>query len=235
MATRVLDITGPIREGMWNYEPPFPEFRMAPLPPVPWAGGPVFCETFSGLHSQTGTYLETPAHFYGAERAPLVDDLDLATLVDRPAFVLHVERTDRVFRSGVGREKVSAADLERAAAVGGRPIPSGAALLVSTGWGRYWMDERYLPDSPYFTADAMDWLLACRPFLLGSDFPRWENLDSPQGFFPVFFASGCLMLAPCVGLERSFDPAPRLTVLPLRIPGTSCVPCRAILVEEEPA
>jgi len=233
VAVRVLDITGPIREGMWNYEPPFPVFRMAPLPPVPWAGGPVFCETFSGLHSQTGTYLETPAHFLGPDAAPTVDGLDLATLVDRPAVVLHVERTDRVFTSGSGRAPVTADDLERAA--GSRSIPDGCALLVSTGWGRYWMDDRYLPDSPYFTADAMDWLLARRPFLLGSDIPRWENLEFPQGFFPAFYAAGCLLLAPCTGLERSFDPAPRLTVLPLRIPGTSCVPCRAILVEEEPA
>ncbi len=231
MAARVLDITGPVREGMWNYEPPFPVFRMAPLPPVPWAGGPVFCEVFSGLHSQTGTYLETPAHFLGADGAPLVDDLDLRTLVDRPAVVLHVERTGRTFLSGEGRAPVSAADLDRAA--DGREILPDAALLVATGWGRYWMDERYLPDSPYFTADAMDWLLARRPFLLGSDFPRWENLEIPQGFFPAFYASGCLMLAPCAGLERSFDPAPRLTVLPLRIPGTSCVPCRAILLEED--
>ena len=28
----VYDITGPIRDGMWNYEPPFPTFHLKPLP-----------------------------------------------------------------------------------------------------------------------------------------------------------------------------------------------------------
>ena len=61
----VTDITGPVKEGMWKYDPPFPTFHMRPLGEVPWAGGGVSCEVFEGLHSQSGTYLETPAHFYG--------------------------------------------------------------------------------------------------------------------------------------------------------------------------
>ncbi len=43
-----------IDKGMWNYDPPFPEINIVPLPPIPWLGGPLGCEIFEGLHSQSG-------------------------------------------------------------------------------------------------------------------------------------------------------------------------------------
>ena len=63
---KIIDVTGLIDKGMWNYDPPFPEINIVPLPPIPWLGGKtVGAEIFEGLHSQTGTYLETPAHHFG--------------------------------------------------------------------------------------------------------------------------------------------------------------------------
>jgi kynurenine formamidase len=79
---RVIDITGQIYEGMWNYEEPFPKFEMEPLGEVEWAKTEVFCEIFKGMHSQTGTYLETPAHFYGNENCYLVSDIPIEKLVN---------------------------------------------------------------------------------------------------------------------------------------------------------
>ena len=51
---QVIDITGQIKTGMWNYEPPFPTFTLKPLPEVPWVKGRVYCEIFDGLHSLAG-------------------------------------------------------------------------------------------------------------------------------------------------------------------------------------
>jgi kynurenine formamidase len=79
----------------------------------------------------------------------------------------------------------------------------------------------------------MKWLIGKKPFLLGSDFPRWDHLTKSERFFPEFFAADILMLAPCVNLEAVRKPDVRLTALPLHIPGTSAVPCRAIVMEEE--
>ena len=59
---KVIDITGIINNGMWNYDAPFPEINIKQLPPVPWCGNRIIgAEIFEGMHSQTGTYLETPA------------------------------------------------------------------------------------------------------------------------------------------------------------------------------
>ena len=63
ISMKVYDLTGPIQDGMWGYEPPFPAFHLKPLPQPEWVATRVYCEIFEGIHSQTGTYLETPAHF----------------------------------------------------------------------------------------------------------------------------------------------------------------------------
>ena len=99
--------------------------------------------------------------------------------------------------------------------------------MVSANYGQKWKDSDYLTACPYFTADAMSWLVSKKPFLLGSDFPRWDNLEKPQGFWQDFYNADILMLAPVVNIE-AVDEA-LLTVLPIKAAVTSCAPCRAIL------
>lgn len=224
----ILDLTGPIQNGMWHYEPPFPSFDMRPLGDVPWAGSTVYCDVFDGFNSQTGTYLETPAHVLGPKQSYMVDDIPLASLYEMKCHVLQLAARPELQQSGSAT--LTAAMLE--ACAGAAAIRPGSALLVGTGWGRRWLDACYLTDSPCFSLDAMEWLIAKKPFLLGSDFPRWESQQNPAGIFPLFYARNILMLAPCVNLERAGSAGARLTVLPLRIPGSCCVPCRAVLVED---
>ncbi|RKN74186.1 cyclase family protein [Paenibacillus ginsengarvi] len=223
----VIDITGLIAGGMWNYEEPFPSFRMRPLGRVPWVDSEVYAEVFEGMHSQTGTYLETPAHYFGNDNWYGVADIPVEKLVNRRCIVLQLD--GEAFESGERRIPIDAAMLEQCAGSG--QIREGDAILVGTGWGRRWMDPVFLERSPYFTYGAMKWLIGKKPFLLGSDVPRWDNLAKSEQFFREFYEADILMLAPCVNLELVTASEVRLTALPLRIPGTSAVPCRAIVVE----
>ena len=75
----------------------------------------------------------------------------------------------------------------------------------------------------------MKYLVDKKPFLLGTDFPRWESFENPQNLFPLFYESDVLMLAPLVNLETIPANRAKLTALPLNIPGTSCIPCRAVV------
>lgn len=225
---KVIDITGIMQEGMWNYEPPFPRFRVKPLPKVPWVKGNVYCEIFEGMHSQTGTYLETPAHFFGNDKSYLLIDVPVEKLVNIDCVVLNVGPKNPGNRNE--RIPITAEDLERCPNTAF--IKEGDAILVGCEWGKHWMDEGYLSNSPYFSYEAMMWLIGKKPFLLGSDLARWENLENTEGFFPKFYEADILMLAPCVDLEKVTKPRVKLTVLPLKIPGTSCTPCRAVIIEE---
>ncbi|MBQ8003588.1 MAG: hypothetical protein IJ299_00615, partial [Oscillospiraceae bacterium] len=111
-------------------------------------------------------------------------------------------------------------------------LQDGVSFLISCSWGRFWRDGRYLTASPYFEKDAMDYIISKKPFLLGTDFARWENLEKPQGFFADFYANDILMLAPVVNLDRIQSRRARLTVLPLNIEKTCCAPCRAFIRED---
>ncbi|NLZ70651.1 MAG: cyclase family protein [Clostridiaceae bacterium] len=237
---QVIDISGIIANGMWQCEPPFPRFNKRPFPTVDWVEHKVYLDYFEGMSSQTGTYLETPAHIFGDESYN-IDAIPLTALIDRRCVVLQVHPETA---PATAAEPTSAAATPDLAVEAARPpitaamlaaapnvhlIRPGDALLVSAAWGSRWFDPDYLSAAPYFTRDAMYWLISRRPFILGSDVPRWDNLAKPQGFFHDFYAADILMLAPCVNLEHAPAEPMRLTALPLPVADTCCVPCRAIL------
>jgi kynurenine formamidase len=169
------------------------------------------------MNVQTGTYLETGAHMFPEMRtidmlAP--DDLIL------DARIVYLEPKDA--RSKIAEDKI------RAHCEG---IPPGGAILVCTGWGRNWDDPRFLADSPYFSAEAMDLILSLRPALVGADLPRWDSLDDPQGFFGRFFSRDVLLLAPVMNLEEFGETSGKLMVFPLPIRGACASPARAVLLD----
>ncbi len=214
-----IDLTGTVYTGMWNYEFPFPPLTIRPLPPVPWVKGYVGCEIFDGLHSQTGTYLETPAHVLGDASYPLLD-VSLDRICDIPTVILHLPFTGT-------NMAITPEILENCEAF--HRIQSGDAVFISCNYGEKWFDGDYLSASPYFTREAMLRLIEKKPSILGSDFPRWDNLANPQNFFADFYAADILMLAPVINLEKCPALGGRLTALPLKAEKTSCAPCRAIL------
>ncbi|MBE6928969.1 MAG: cyclase family protein [Ruminococcaceae bacterium] len=220
----VCDITGRVHDGMWGSPPPFPTYHLHHIPQPAWVEHPVFMESFEGLHSQTGTYLETPAHWYGNTYQLI--DVPVEKLMDLPCVILRLPEPV----PGDSRPPVTQTAIEQAIANAGE-IPAGAAILVACGWGKHWDEPFYISAAPYFTREAMERIIALAPFLLGSDIPAWENRDDPQNFFESFYAADILMLAPVVRLEDVPADAEnlRLTALAPAIEGTSCVPCRAVL------
>ncbi|HBN85294.1 MAG TPA: hypothetical protein DDZ89_15795 [Clostridiales bacterium] len=224
---KIIDITGPIYDGMWNYDPPFPKFQMKPLPEVPWVKDRVYCEIFNGLHSQTGTYLETPAHFFGNDKSYLITDIEPESLYEMDCFIIHLEKCFEGTEQKSITYKMLKDVLEK------YPVPVGSGILLSTGWGEAWRERTFLDQSPYIKKDAMDYLISKKPYLLGSDFPRWDNINKSEGFFRDFYEADILMLAPCINLHKIDHYFCKLTVLPLKIPGTCCTPCRAVVVIEE--
>lgn len=225
--SKVIDITGTIYEGMWNLEAPFPDFKMQPFPPVPWAQGEVYLESFQ-MQSQTGTYLETPGHFLGYENTFLIHEVDVAELTNRDCVVLDVGPINP--DNSQERKPVTLDHILNAP--GSDEIKEGDAVLICAHWGAMWEHKDFVARSPYISLDAMKWLIEKKPYLIGGDFPRWELVDRPQGIFELFKNEGILLMGPSVNLDKVTKPRVKLTVLPLKIIGTCCTPCRAVIVEE---
>ena len=151
----IVDITGPIYEGMWTYGLPYEPFRMEEVPPVPWVAYPTYTHNVA-MNVQTGTYLETGAHMFPSMRT--IDQLraDELFLYAHIVYVGEKAPGAAIARGELGELKV---------------IAPGDAILVCTGWGRNWESPRFLEDSPYFLAEAMDYLLSFKPALFGADLP----------------------------------------------------------------
>jgi arylformamidase len=215
-----IDLGGTLRHHMWAVDGnPFPLVEVAELPSLPQLPYAVYAQTvFAPM--QAATYLETAAHLDPARIK--VDELPLARLFTE-AVVVHLPRG--------ADEHLTGADLRAALAQAGERLRPGDSLLVDTGWYTRWDAPDFLAYPPHFTAEAIDWILAQEVGLLGCDSPLWDGRRDPQNFFPRFFETDTLLLAPLANLGALSQARVQLITLPLKVAGACAAPCRVIAIE----
>ena len=108
----------------------------------------------------TGTYLDSPFHRYTHGKD--LSDLSLDSLANLAGIVVRVS------------EQVKAVD---ASYFQGLSL-EGKAVLVQTGWDRYWKQDQYFVNNPYLTKDAAEYLVAAKVKLVGIDS---HNIDDTSG------------------------------------------------------
>jgi arylformamidase len=218
---RMIDIGGSLRHHMWSVDGnPFPLVKVAELPTLSFLPYHVYAQEVS-MPMQVSTYLETAAHLY-PDRIK-IDELPLERLFTE-AVVLKVPRD--------AGEQITSELLIQALQSQDVCLSRGDSLLVGTGWDKGWDELDYFQDAPYFTAEAIEWIIEQEVGILGADTPQWDSRKDPQGFFPKFFESEILLLAPLVNLFEVSQPRVRLITLPLKVAGVCAAPCRAIVIEE---
>ncbi|WP_205863229.1 cyclase family protein [Planosporangium thailandense] len=170
----------------------------------------------ASLVGNTGTYVDAPYHYH-RERAD-VAQLPLERLVNVPIAVVHAFDVPAV----------TAAHLGDPGALWGR------AVLVYTGWARYWQTPRYLDlDCPHLTADAVEVLVNANVAVVGIDS---LNIDDPRD--PDRPAHHGLLGAdiPIIEHLTNLDRVPvtgaRLVALPPPVRGMASFPVRAVATYE---
>ena len=206
---------------MWEVEGnPFPLVEVRDLPSLPYLPYTVYAQTvFAPM--QAATYLETAAHLYPDRMK--IDQLPLERLVTN-AVVLKIPM-------GAGAH-ITAALIQQALQETGAGLHEGESLLIGTGWDAKWDDPDYLLYPPHFTGEAIDWILQQGVGLLGCDSPLWDDRREPENFFPRFFQSDILLLAPLVNLFAVQRTRVQLVTLPLKVAGVCAAPCRAVVMED---
>jgi kynurenine formamidase len=169
------------------------------------------------LVANTGTYLDTPEHRFddGADLA----DIALDRLADLPGLL--VDATDR-------QRAVDATVLS--AALGKRDL-RGSAVLVRTGWDRHWGDPAYGEPAPFLTADAVSWLVARAPALVGIDSVNIDDvLDLTRPAHTGLLAAGVLVVEHLTGLDQLPADGFRFFAVPPRVVGLATFTVRAFAV-----
>ena len=218
---RVIELSGPIEDGMWSYGDPYPAPSITQIPPPDWLDYPVYSQTVA-MAVQSGTYLETAAHM-DQSRMP-IDQLPLERCYQIDAVALWIPRG--------ANEAISAANLQSVLERSSLTLHAGDALLIGTGWDAQWHAPNFVTDPPYFLAEAIDWVLDHKVALLGADTPRYDSPRNPQNFFPKCFQRDILLLAPVINLAQVGNSRGKLTTLPLKIKDACASPVRALWIEE---
>ncbi|HEB30749.1 MAG TPA: hypothetical protein ENI15_07725, partial [Spirochaetes bacterium] len=101
---KIIDITGPVHEGMWDFGFPDGQFKLKQLN-YEFLGEEYLHEGFEGMVGSTGTFIETGAACLGYEKSISTDKIPLRKLVNVDACVLQVpfeklkEKDDRKYIS----------------------------------------------------------------------------------------------------------------------------------------
>ena len=225
---RLIEISGPITHGMWDYNSldlggaTLPAVSVTRRASIPEYGFDAHQITVSTL---TATYTETAAHMI--EGAPTLDQVPITELI-RPARLMRLPAAGP--RTLITREHLEAND---------PGLNDGDALVIDTGWGRRWDTPGYVTDGPAFAASTLDWFLA-QPFsILALDTPVMECLWCSEGdmadqhgdLLKPLYEHGMLLVAPVINLDQITRPTGTLISLPMAVDGVCSAPSRVLYVE----
>ncbi|MGN6200414.1 cyclase family protein [Humibacter sp.] len=221
---RVIDLSHRIRDGLVTY-PGLPAPVITPhltreASRAVYAPGTEFAMDIITMIGNTGTYLDSPYHRY-ADGGDLAS-LDLATLVDLRAEVVHVaDATERGVPASVFYDR----DVR------------GAAVLLHTGWDRHFGTPGYLKGAPFLTSDAVSYLVDQGAALVGIDSLNIDDAES-GGERPAhsgLLAAGIHVVEHLTSLGSLPARGARFTAAPPAVEGFGTFPVRAFAVVDADA
>lgn len=164
------------------------------------------------LCTNTGTYLDTPAHRYPDGHD--LTGLDLARCADLPAIVVRPSEIE------IGSDSFPLDEVR------------GAAVLVQTGWDVHWGADRYYSNQhPYLNASAAAALVEGGAALVGIDS---LNIDgTATGDRPVhsqLLAAGIPIVEHLTGLTAVPDRGARFFAVPPKVAGLGTFTVRAFVI-----
>jgi len=210
---RLIDLSHVIEDGMVTYKglpaPHVCDFLSREASRANYPPGTEFQIGQITLVGNTGTYLDTPFHRY-ADGQDLAD-VGLERLVDLPGLVVRAP-TDGAIEAG---------------AFDGLDV-AGCAVLVHTGWSRYWRTNAYYEGHPFLTAGAADRLAEGGAKLVGIDAHNID--DTRSNARPVhsrLLGDGVLIVEHMCALDQVPASGFRFFAAPPKIRGFGTFPVRA--------
>ena len=166
------------------------------------------------LVTNTGTYIDCPFHRYADGRDTAT--MPLSKFVDLPAMVVRVTEAQGRHERAIDRAWFHTLDV------------AGKAVLVHTGWDRYWQTDRYWEGHPHLTADAAEYLRDAGAVLVGIDS---MNIDDTSGgtrpVHSILLRHEVLIAEHLTRLGQLPDGPFRFTAVPPKLVGVGTFPVRA--------
>jgi kynurenine formamidase len=217
MARRIVELSHQIRHGMITYPglpgPELSDYLPREASPSRYGPGTEFHIGYISMVANTGTYIDSPFHRFA-------NGIDVAGLP-----VHKVADLDGVVVRLVAGQSAIDCDTLEACDVAGR------AVLIQTGWDRYWGSENYGTGNPYLSPAAAESLVERQAALVGIDSVNIDDTSGPSR--PVhtsLLAAGIPIVEHLCGLDQLPPTGFRFHAAPPPVVGIGTFPVRAYAI-----
>lgn len=217
--TRIVDLSHPIRAGLVTYPglpaPTITSHLTREDSRARYAPGTEFAMDIITMIGNTGTYLDSPYHRYA--EGPDLAGLDLASLVGLRAEVFHLEDAWDAARRGIRPETLADRDVR------------GAAVLLHTGWDRWFGRPEYGSGAPFLTGEGAQWLIDQGAVLVGIDSLNIDDTESggERPAHSLLLGAGVHVVEHLTNLGALPPRGARFTAAPPAVEGFGTFPVRA--------
>jgi kynurenine formamidase len=211
---RVVELSHVIRDGMVTHTGlPGPEIgTWLTFEDSKYAPGTEFQISRISMVSNTGTYVDSPAHRFrdGAD----LSAFSLDKLVDLEGIVV------RVGQRAIDRNHLLAYEVQ------------GKAVLFNTGWNERWGTDAYIRgDHPFLTRDAAQYLVESQAALVGIDSMNIDDTgDGTRPAHTALLGAGIPVVEHMTGLGDLPPHGFRFHAAPPKVEGMSTFPVRAYAI-----
>lgn len=159
--------------------------------------------------TNTGTYIDCPFHRF--EHGKDLSQIALEQCAGLEAITINAQDTTEI-------------DIQY---FEGKPLRN-KAVLVYTGWARYWNTPQYFEGHPYLTANAATYLKEAGARLVGIDS---HNIDNTSGksrpVHTILLGAGILIVEHLCNLDLLINIRYQFNAVPPKIKGAGTFPVRA--------
>jgi len=217
-AARLIELSHVIEEGMTTYKglpgPHICDFWTREASAANYDDGSSFQIGRIEMVANTGSYVDSPFHRYA-------DGKDLSELPLESLANLEGIAVRRPFENGL------AIDADAFAGIDVR----GKAVLIATGWDRFWRTDAYLTNHPFLTEAAAGILVEGGAAFVGIDS---HNIDDTRvrarPVHTVLLGADIPIGEHLAGLDQVPDGGFRFSAVPPKVKGMGTFPVRAYAV-----
>lgn len=219
MTRRLIDLSHEIEHGIITYPglpgPVITDHLSFDASHNNYAAGVEFQIGRIDMVANTGTYVDTPAHRY--REGFDLSGVPLDAVANVPGVVIDAKQT--------AVDADAFADTELA----------GWAVLVRTGWDRYWNTSEYgSPDHPHLTSGAAQRLVEARVAIVGIDSVNIddtsENARGERPVHSILLGAGIPIVEHMCGLEQLGSDRFAFFAVPVKVKGMGTFPVRAFAI-----
>ena len=211
----LIDLSHVIEEGMTTYKgfpgPHLCEYWTRESSAANYDDGSTFQIGRIDMIANTGTYVDSPFHRYADGKD--LSELPLESLADLEGLIVR-----RPFDQGLSVDADAFAGLD----------VRGKAVLVHTGWDRFWRTDAYFAGHPFLTLEAAQALADAGAAFVGIDSYNIDDTRTrSRPVHTILLGAEIPIGEHMTGLDKLPDEAFRFSAVPPKVKGMGTFPVRA--------